>query len=51
MFFVVGVTREWLSSSSGVVIVTQTENTAGGVGYVSDDAGEGFSNAHDGRPQ
>ena len=51
MFFVVGVTREWLGSSGGVVVVTQTENTAGGIGYVSDDTCEGFGNAHNGRPQ
>ena len=51
MLFVVGVTREWLGSSGGVVVITQTENTAGGIRYVSDNAGECFGDAHDGRPQ
>ena len=51
MFFVVGVAVEGLGSSGGIIVVTETENTASGIGYVSDDAGEGFGDTHDGRPQ
>ncbi len=51
MFFVVAIAVEGLGSGGGIIVVTKTENTAGGIGNVSDDARESFGDTHGGRPQ
>ena len=51
MFFVVRVAVKGLGSSGRIVVVAKTEDTAGGIRYVGNDAGEDFSDTHNRRPR